>query len=323
MAKPSLRLDPWPAEYESSFQVEEFEEEVGAEVDTEVEGIGWRPVEGGDFVQPQRIFFVDGVRRIEARVIVDDGDSGQMTRGLFGSIAFGAVRVECNTAMFEEVQVKRYLVLGNGLSGETEILRIGNTDLVFEPCSVVEDSPIAPLSGLQNLMRTEEAALAETLAQESACVFADGPLNYFSGVKQRAVGVIKRLVVPYLSVSQFKLVRLLRTGQRTPLFVITKGKYHRYSWYLRAGSTRSMDHDIAGLLRLEVRSGIGLPGAIELANVSTSCIPFFVGEWFRDARSPQNLLPVGSLERELRHRLGDALSIRRALEFKLFSATIS
>ncbi|HKZ03695.1 MAG TPA: hypothetical protein VJ180_15740 [Pyrinomonadaceae bacterium] len=321
MTQIRLRLDPWPADYESSFQIEELKEEADAKIDTEVEGIGWQAVEpGGDYGRPERIYFVDGVRRIEARIIVDD-DSGHIIRGLFGSIGFGAVRVELNTATFEEMTTRRYLVVGSCISPEQEHIKIGDNNVLFEPCSVPESGPIAPISGLQNLMRTEEAALAERLAKESSCVFADGPLTYFSGVKQTAVGVIKRLIEPYLSATHFNLVRVLRTGQRTPLFVITKGKYDRYSWYLRVGNPRVMDHDMAGVLRLEVRSGLGLAGAVELANMSASCIPAFVGEWFRDPRSPQNLLPIGSLEQELRHRLGDALAIRRAIEVKLFSVS--
>jgi hypothetical protein len=320
MAQLQIRLDPWPAEYESSFQIDEFEQESGAKIDAEVEGVGWRPVEVTEFCKPEEIFFIDGVRRIEARIIVDD-KSGKIIRGLFGAIAVGAVRVRDSAATFDEIRVKRYLVVGSGASADTKTLRIGNTKLTFESCSVPEGGPIAPLSGLQNLMRTEEAALAESLAKESTCVFADGPLTYFSGVKQTAIGVIKRLVEPYLSEAQFQLVRLLQAGQRTPLFVITKGKYDRYSWYLRVANPRLMDHDVAGVLRLEVRSGLGLEGAIELANISAGCIPTFVGEWFRDPRSPQNLLPIGSLEQELRHRLGDALTIRRAIETDLFDAT--
>jgi hypothetical protein len=80
-----------------------------------------------------------------------------------------------------------------------------------------------------------------------------------------------------------------------------------------------MDHEVAGVLRLEVRSGVGLERALELADLSASCIPAFAGNSFRDPRSPQNLLPVGSLEQELRHRLGDAMAIRRAIELKLFN----
>lgn len=322
MAQIRIRLDPWPAEYESSFQIEEFKEEASAKIDTEVEGIGWHAIEAREFDRPEQIFFIDGVRRIDARIIVDD-KSGNIIRGLFGCIGVGAVRVELNAATFEEIRIKRYLVVGSGISPEAEALRIGNTDVVFESYSVPENSPIAPVAGLQNLMRTEEAALAEALAKESACIFADGPLTYFSGVKQIAIGVIKRLVEPYLSATQFNLVRHLRTGQRTPLFVITKAKYDRFSWYLRVGTPRLMDHDVAGVLRLEMRSGVGVARAVELANMSASCLPAFVGEWFRDPRSPQNLLPIGALEQELRHRMGDAMSVRRAIEAKLFSVSKS
>ena len=318
-----LRLDPWPAEYESSFQIDEFEQDSESTVETDVEGIGWRAVEPTRCVRPEPIHFVDGVRRVEARIILDD-ESGRIIRGLFGSIGVGTVRVEQSVAAFQEIRIQRCMVVGAGVSPEAEtinearFLKIGNAELIFESVAVPDNTPAAAVAGLQNCMRDAEARLAEELSTESACVFADGPLTYFSGIKQPAVGVIKRLVEPYLPASQFELVRQLQTGQRTPLFVITKAKYDRYSWYLRVGMPRAMDHDVAGVLRLEVRSGIGLERAVEIADLSASCIPAFAGESFRDPRSPQNLLPIGSLENELRHRLGDSLAIRRAIEVKLF-----
>jgi uncharacterized protein len=318
-----LRLDPWPAEYESSFQVDEFEPESEGKVETDVEGIGWRLVEPQRRVRPEPLHFVDGVRRVEARIILDD-ESGRVIRGLFGSVGVGTVRIEESLATFQEIRIRRCIVVGAGVPlddkviAEARSLKIGNADLVFEPVAVPENTPAAAVAGLQNCMRDAEARLAEELSTESACVFADGPLTYFSGIKQPAVGVIKRLIEPYLPVSQFELVRQLRTGQRTPLFVITKAKYDRYSWYLRVGMPRAMDHDVAGVLRLEVRSGIGLERAVEIADLSASCLPGFAGDSFRDPRSPQNLLPIGSLENELRHRLGDSLAIRRAIEVKLF-----
>jgi hypothetical protein len=64
---------------------------------------------------------------------------------------------------------------------------------------------------------------------------------------------------------------------------------------------------------------VGLDRALELADLSATCIPIFVAESFRDPRSPQNLLPVGALEQELRRRLGDPISIRRAIETRLFA----
>ena len=320
----ALRIDPWPAEYESSFLVDEFEQESAGTVETDVEGIGWQAVEPELGERPDLIHFVDGVRRVEARIIVDDG-SGRIIRGLYGSVGVGSVRVERGAASFESIRVNRYMVIGAGgpvddnLITEASSLKIGNAELIFEPFAVAESTPLATMAGLQNLMRTAEAGLAEELARASGCVFADGPLTYFAGIKQPAVGMIKRLIEPYLPASHFNLVRQLLTGQRTPLFAITKAKYDRYSWYLRVGTPRVMDHDVTGIMRLEVRSGVGLARAVELADMSAECLPSFAGPSFRDPRSPQNLLSIGVLENELRHRLGDALSIRRAIETKLFN----
>jgi hypothetical protein len=312
-----LRLDPWPAEYESPFQIDEIQEEADATVDTAIESVGWQAVEPSDRERPKLIHFVDGVRRVEARIIVDDG-SGRIIRGLFGSAAVGAVRVEQNQAGFEEINVRRYLITGSGISVEMESVPVGNGELSFDACSVPDSAPTAPLLGLQNLMRTEEAGIAASLSAGSACVFADGPLTYFTTFNLSTVGIVKRLFKPYLSAASFMLVQQLQIGQRTPVFAITDTKYDRYSWYLRIGKPRVMDHEVAGVVRLEVRSGVGLARAVELANLSASCIPAFAGESFRDPRSPQNLLPVGALEQELRHRLGDAMAIRRAIETKLF-----
>lgn len=312
-----LRLDPWPGEYESPFQVEGLEEDDVPSVRTDVEGIGWRAVEPQDRIRPDLIHFIDGVRRIDARIIGDDGTS-RINYGVLGSIAVGAVRVERASASFERLTVKRFVVLGNGVSTEPQYLRVGHADLVFEPHAAGEGTPNAPVLMLQELMRREEAALAQELATTSGCTFADGPLTYFSELKLPTIGIIKRIFKAYLSETTFPLVGQLSAGQRTPVFYITEGKYDRYSWYLRVRAPRPMDYAAAGVMRLEVRSGIGLERAVELADASAACIPSFAGDPFRDPRSPQNLLPIGALEQELRHRMGDRFAVRRAIESKLF-----
>jgi hypothetical protein len=317
MPNTRLRLDPWPADYDSPVQIGGFDEDADARVDTSVEGIGWKPVDCPPRARPEPIHFVDGVRRVEANVILDDG-STRLIRGLFGSVAAGAVRVENKRASFEVLSVSRFLVASSGVIPETQSLPMAKTTLVFHPRSVPASDPPAPLQGLQNVMREQEALITQALAAGSACVFADGPLNFFTGADVPVIGVVKTLHRPYLSLAGFDLVRHLSKGQRTPLFSIS-GKYDRYSWYLRVGTPRPMDHDIAGVLRLEVRTEVGLKQAVELAGISAACIPAFVAESFRDPRSPQNLLPIGALEHELRHRLGDPLSIRRAIEAKLFA----
>ncbi|HKV42596.1 MAG TPA: hypothetical protein VJX67_25565 [Blastocatellia bacterium] len=327
MASTRILLDPWPAEYESPIQIGdpgESDEDV-CDVDTAVEACAWEPIAPARQPRPEPIYFVDGVRRVEARIILDD-QSGRLIRGLFGSVAVGAVRVEAKHAEFDEIRVMRHIVTGSGASTDAQSVEIGSRpgagdrpgELVFQPHSTAETDPAAPLRALQNLMRTYEAYLAEMLASRSECVFADGPLSYFVSVNLPAIGIVKRLFKPYLPLDKFGLVARLQAGQRTPLFAITDGKYDRYSWYLRVARPRALDHAISGVVRLEVRAGVGISTARAFANVSAACIPAFVADPFRDPRSPQNLLPVGALERELRHRLGDPLAIRRAIEKSLF-----
>ena len=314
-----LKLDPWPADYESAIQIDGFDDDSEGPPDITVEGVGWKPIEPTSQARPDLIHFVDGVRRIEARVILDDG-SNHLIRGLFGSVAAGAVRVGRKRAEYESLWVQRFVVAGSGITPDAQSLCVANTTLSFHPRSTEKTEPRAPLDRLQTLMREEEAMVAAPLAADSACVFADGPLNYSTATDLPAVGIVKSLYKAYLEPVHFGLVRQLNKGQRTPVFLIT-GKYNRFSWYLRVGTPRPMDHDIAGVLRLEARSELGIKQAIQLANLSAACIPAFVAESFRDPRAPQNLLPVGALERELRHRLGDPLSIRRAIEAKLFAET--
>jgi hypothetical protein len=143
---------PWPAEYESAFEIDGFAEE-DAKVDTDVEGVAWQAIEPPKQERPGVLYFIDGVRRVEARVILDDG-SGRIIRGLFGSAAVGAVLVESKMASFEEIRVKRLIVAGTGILPEAELLTVGNTLLPFEPISVADTTPLGPVQGLQNLMRT-------------------------------------------------------------------------------------------------------------------------------------------------------------------------
>jgi hypothetical protein len=67
-----------------------------------------------------------------------------------------------------------------------------------------------------------------------------------------------------------------------------------------------------------VRAALGVRQAAELANFAAVRLPEFASTAVRDPRAPQNLVPVGALEEQLRHRLGDALTIRRAIERRIF-----
>ncbi|HEY8172676.1 MAG TPA: hypothetical protein VIH21_06285, partial [Dehalococcoidia bacterium] len=53
--------------------------------------------------------------------------------------------------------------------------------------------------------------------------------------------------------------------------------------------------------------------ARELADITATVLPRYASTPMRDARAPQNLLPVGQLERDLRRRLGDPVLLHRLL----------
>ncbi|HYM76081.1 MAG TPA: DNA double-strand break repair nuclease NurA [Candidatus Dormibacteraeota bacterium] len=313
-SRKTLRLDPWPPEYDSAVQFGDIEGASTGTVNAGVETQDWQAIAPGSTGEYEELCFVDGVRRIEARVIADSND--KMIHGLFGSIGVGAVRVRGASASFTGITVERFLILGEGLLQKEEI-EVGEHALVFEGLASAQNSPIELLGELQNVMRTREAHLGKGLSSRNVCVFADGPLTYFASSRDEVVGIIKTIHLPYLTAKHFSVVGRLLPGQRTPLFGIEDGKYDRYSWFLRLASGRKLDHALAGVIRLEVRAALGLENARRIANASAHELPRFVSSAARDPRAPQNLAPVGNLETELRHRLGDALLLRRGIEKRL------
>jgi uncharacterized protein len=309
-----LLLDPWTPDHESAIPMEGPDTTTSAEVDPTVESADWAAIPPDPAPSARPLYFVDGVRRVDARVLTFR--NGQIVHGIFGCLAVGAVRAEDSRARFDKLCVSRYMLMGGGLF-HPETLHIGATAIPFEAFASAAASPLEVTAVLQNRMRQAEAELGESLLSERACVFVDGPLNYFSAPTQALVGVIKRIYVPYLSAAHLPLVAKLSSGERTPLFSIRDGRSDRYSWFLRLASGRAIDHPLAGVVRLEVRAALGLETARQLAGLSAAVLPRFASNAVRDPRAPQNLLPVGALEEELRRRMGDPLLFRRAIERKL------
>lgn len=307
----SIRLDPWAAEYEGAIELPLGlgDDEPAGAVDVRVESKAWgarRPAPAPPF---RRAFFVDGVRRLEHRLLIEDGE--RTVFGLLASYAVGAVRVE-ETARVGHERVGRLAVAGGGIALEPFEVLVGDRLLTFAPESVPETTPVAPLQGLQKAMRRGETALAERLAPEADAVFLDGPLTFLASARGAVVGVVKRLLRPYLEPAEAALLPRLAVGERTPLFLIEQAREPRYSWYLRIGAPRAVDSPLAALLRLETSAGLDLAAVRVLADASARELPRFASDPGRDPRAPQNLYPVGALEARLRHLLGDPVLIRRA-----------
>jgi len=317
----SVRLDPWAADYESGLGLVESDEEPWAEVDTavEVDPGDWRPIRPGRGPRPATLAFVDGVRRIEHRLLLESDDD-RTVFGLLGSYAVGATCVDDRARVVHE-QVERVACVGGGvaLSRLEAPVPGGRHTLVFTPQATPENTPVAPVQCLQNSMRRREAALGEALAAEGGLVFLDGPLTFLSESARPVVGYVKRLLKTYLQAPESAVLRRLRGGERSPLFLI-RSQAPRYSWYLRLAPGRAIDASLAGIVRLETSGALGLPLVRELADVCARELPRFASSPERDPRAPQNLYPIGGLETALRHLLGDHLILRRAIESRLHAA---
>lgn len=307
-----VRLDPWDVDYGTELPLA-AEDEPPAEVvlDVEVAPDRWEPVIPRPTVLPHLIF-IDGVRRIEARVVLRRGN--RVAHGAFGSCAVGSVMVTSGTATCGEMRLDRILATGAGETIERSVAIDGA--LVYRPVSSADPSPDGPLRTIQEQMRLQEESLGRELADvEGALVVADGPLTFQHATRGAAVGYIKRLFQLYLPSQYLALLASLPAGARTPLFALRASRrFARYSWFLRLAWPRAADSDLAGIVRLEVSDAVGGEEARRLADATAAVLPGFAPSRSRDPRAPQNLLPIGALEAQLRRRLGDARLIRRRIE---------
>jgi hypothetical protein len=307
-----LRADPWSADYGMGYEAVAEETPLPSS-DPFVETTDWsRPVPAPS-PPTGPVWFVDGVRRVELRVVADQ--DGRRVPGLFGSFGVGSVACD-GTARFDEHRTCRAVVLCCGVMPERAELRAGAASLVFEPTTDPGSDPNRPLVRLQELMRAEEDALAARLLLRGVgLVIVDGPLRLGSEPGDAPiVGVIKRFVRRYLEPEHESLLGRLRPGERTPLFGLMdqQADLRGYSWYTRLTNMPPPWHDHAGIVRCEVRAGVRLDGALALAERVTAMLPAYAGRP-SDPRTPQNLAPVAGLEGWLRHRMGDHAMIRRSL----------
>jgi hypothetical protein len=262
--------------------------------------------------RPGTIAFIDGVQRVEMRVIGDD--DGRMVYGAFASVAVGAVFAQdhgCNVA--PELPL-RVLALSDGAQHAPISIECGNAVLDFHPQPTGESGLAAVHQALQDARSREEIRLGEKLdAAGVDMVVVDGRLNWQPRSGTMVIGLVKTIHKQYLQGPQLAVLGKLAPKTRTPIFRIG-GKHAVYSWYLRLAENRPMDHPWGGLVRLETLDSIPLEAAVRLADLTACHLPAFASSPAHDPRAPQNLYPVGGLEEQLRHSLGDHEWIRRHIE---------
>jgi uncharacterized protein len=305
-----LRSDPWTPDHGMGFEA--VLDEPPARAEPFVETGDWDHAIAPDAGPPAPLWFVDGVRRVEQRLIATE--DGRRGHALFGTYAAGAVRSDVR-ASFDKHVVRRALVLGSRLDGQDVSVRVGASRLVYRVVREAGAEPDDPLHRLQKEMQATESDLAiEAAASDGELVLADGRWTSQQPTVSPVVGVVKRWSRAYLVPEQETLVARLGAGERTPLFGLAKPQepLGRFAWYARLCAVRPEWHDHAGVVRCEVRVGIGLERARELADRVTALLPRFAGR-ATDPRYPQNLAPVGALEAWLQRRMGHRGLIRRAL----------
>jgi hypothetical protein len=313
-----LRVDPWDPEYGAS-TVDLLADEMPQAIEFGIEAVDWTPVSPPRRVNLPCCAFVDGVRRIDIRLFAED--DGSVAPALAGSWAVGSAWSTKPPAI-DDVAVGRTLVVGGGLPHGDLTIQVGADELSYMFASVSGGELVDPILGLQNAMRAAEAKLAvDVFARGQAdLVVQDGPLTYF--VDGPVVGLIKRQSRAYLPPERYPILAELLPGERTPLFRLGEQRLERYTWYTRIATGRRIDGTMTGIVRLEVPAMVGVKQAQDLADLATATMPQFASTIGRDPRAPQNLYPVGQLERVLRHRLGDPELLKRALEVALWEAYV-
>lgn len=302
-----LAIEGWSPEYGTPVEGDP-DEAPAAQVDAgaEVPEDEWRPLgPGPDAWVPGCVDFVDGVRRIEARIWITGAD-GDARLGICASYAAGVVRCDRKANI-------RAVDVGRGFFGLAPVPDLVTRAGTFAGYPVSEDDIQQLVNGLQERMGQLEVKVAGAggpAVGSDALIILDGPLRGGQRIPG-AIGYIKSHRVQYLAAGPRSVVASLAPGQRSPIFLL-QTKWTRYSWYMRL--SEAAGHPWAGIVRCEAWSESGLERARKLADATAAALPRFASEPHKDDRAPQNLYPIAGLERELRRRLGDRGMVLRALQ---------
>lgn len=324
-------VDGWDPSYGASLELEEQLQESTATVtvDVELPAGQWQPVEPRtDRVLPAALLFVDGVRRIEARVWIDDevadgADGARATEATAALCASYAAGVVCCCS-----ERRAHLVMAEMRRGLFSVARHAS-DIVTRAgryqAHDIGSSGAAGIPLMERLSQGLQRCLADVemitavaarsavhdhgLPPDDDLLIIDGPLRGRQHLP-RALGYIKSHRTTYLPAELNALVGTLTPGQRTPVFLMGT-TWDRHSWYLRLPCAPGAPW--AGVVRVECAADLPRSEVLRLADLSQACLGRFASAPYKDSRAPQNLYPIGGLEHELRHRLGDPRLLYRAL----------
>ncbi len=323
-----LCLDPWEAEYNTAHVAEEAVSE-HPNIETDVEYKNWQavtPTSNFDKIPYNQLLFVDGSRRIEARVLLEDKNR-QVAFGALGSYGVGVVSCcpqGLSKANFLKWQIKRICTLSGGHSiDDFELKQTLNKclgELHYEVISSEERDVDAVLRKLQFEMLNAERLLTSSLVDDypNALIINDGPRPRL-GFEPNVIGYLKTSHSIPIGPKKIMLIRELEQGQRSPLYLV-KGQdptQDYFEWFLRLRDPNPWLYSLAGMVRLQAAAGKEpqkrLDSVCQLANWLAIKLGNFSSKQHQDPRAPQQLLPIRALETELRRHMGSLQIIRRRI----------
>ena len=314
-----FRMDGWHGDYAFPYRDDELEEPpIDVDVDVEAPAHDWAPI-GTRHVEPfPEVRFIDGVQASDAVVWIDDPQGGDPEPGLVASWAAGAVVSRPDGADLVDAVVERGVfsdaralgpIIAGNVTWRPYVRRPGDGDDLA--------------NRLRGARRRLEADLGRLVGEDDGgdpsrgdrLVVYDGLLH--AGPRRPAsVGLAKRAHRTYLPPPLQGLLRTLRAGERTPLFLLD-ARGGRYSCYVCLADPLPPAVAAAGSgvarIELDRRPGASIAEVAAFADRVAATLPPFASEPHRDPRAPQNLYPVRDLERELRRLLGRPAMIRPLL----------
>lgn len=324
-----FRLDSWRSDYAFPYEAEEPEPEVMEAVDVAFEAPAheWVAISPHADTPPFEVVrFVDGVQASDAVIWIDDPDRDRPYPGLVASWAAGVVTCGPAGVAMERTVVERGVFsdarsLGPIIAGNLTWRPHTPETVVEGPDPSGPPMPDPDPQALRHRLGVARRRLEDRVGRitatpgEDALTVYDGLLHGTSG-PLTAVGLAKRAHRVYLPESLQRVQRTLTRGQRTPLFT-TDPQRRRVSFYLALSDPLppAVADPASCVARIELAlaptTTVGQAAAF--ADRVAATLPDFASEPHVDPRAPQNLLPIRSLEAELRRLLGRQSILRPLL----------
>ncbi|WP_291425230.1 DNA double-strand break repair nuclease NurA [Deinococcus sp.] len=331
-----IRLDPWPIDTDDGqLGLKPFEGEL-----IDVETPRWGAIAAKAIPERLReVYLVDGRRRMESRIFIDD-EAGNVGVGGFGAYVAGAVKLcphGSHLAVLEQVRAQRVLAYAPGLHIDPYRLspRHPHTgQLEYTPLPCAANDPLAPMHAVQQAMLNAEQQLSHGLASQvpfdeedereelTSLTLQDGTLRS-KNLGGAVVGCVKTMQTQYLPPDRVGLLGELQPGERTPILHLkyNGGRFVRFTWYVRLSRAPFYQHPMSGVMRLEMYApdeADFLPPIVrKVANLSGTLLGRLASAPHKDARAPQNLIPTAALEQAMSRAMGSQELVTRRIRSHL------